>query len=114
VRVVGVTALALAAFLAAGAAASAGSTGKASLRLASYQPLTVHGQRFVARERVRLEVFGVARVTRRVVASRTGAFAVRFADVRVTRCDLVRVVATGGSGSRAALKFLPAPACLAE
>lgn len=111
-RLVGVTALAFVAFLAAGVEAS-GSVGP-SLRLTAYQPLTVKGQRFAPRERVRVEVSGSMRATRRIVTTRLGTFTVRFEHVRPSRCDLIRVVAVGGSGSRATVKLLPAPACLLD
>ena len=97
--------------------ASAGSlprASSASIMLTARAPLTVRGLRFRAGERVRLSVSGVAAVTRWTRATRAGTLAVRFDGVTATRCDLIRVVAIGGNGSRAGLKLLPSPACLAE
>jgi hypothetical protein len=51
---------------------------------------------------------------RPVRASRAGRFVVIFAGATVGRCDLVRVIATGGRGSRATLKILPPPACKSQ
>ena len=93
-----------------GAGATAAST-KPSLRVVSWSPLAFRGQEFAAREKVRVELWGVARAIRYVIATRTGSFTVRFADVTTTRCDMVRVVALGSRGNRAVFKFLPAPAC---
>lgn len=85
-------------------------TRSASLRLASKAPLVVQGQRFAPRERVRVSVSGDLQLQRRVIATRSGAFAAEFEAV-VTRCDMVRVIAVGARGSHATLKYLPAPAC---
>ena len=43
--------------------------------------------------------------------SRRGTFSAAFAT-GVGRCELVRVVAVGGAGSKAKLKRLPGPACM--
>jgi hypothetical protein len=97
------------------AAASAGAIAERpgeSLRLLSLQPLRIQGQHFAARERVRVDLSGSARKRVRVVTTQTGSFTVRFHGVVATRCDVVRVVAIGSSGSRARFKYLPAPACL--
>ena len=85
-----------------------------SIALTARAPLTVRGLRFHAGERVRVTVSGTGTVSRWTRATRSGTFAVRFDGVTVTRCELIRVVAVGGSGSRAGLKTLPAPACIAE
>jgi hypothetical protein len=115
VRVVVVASVIAAALSAAGAgAARTDTSAKASLRLVSLSPVTVRGAGFVARERVRVDLTGQVSRRRRPVASRLGSFTVRFDGVTATRCDLIRVVAVGGNGSRAGLKLLPAPACLAE
>jgi hypothetical protein len=113
-RVLGVALAAATLALFAGMSSTAAPAGKASLQLLTLQPLTVRGQGFAARERVRIEVYGVARATRRLTATRFGTFRTRFDGVTATRCDMVRLVAVGGAGSRASTKMLPAPACLAE
>jgi len=110
----GALAVVAAVALVAGGAAEAGAdrSAKASLRLASFAPLTVRGAGFGAREKVRVDLTGVASVRRRTVASPTGTFTVRFDAVTATRCDLIRAVAVGARGSRAGLKYLPSPACM--
>jgi hypothetical protein len=85
---------------------------KPLLRFVSKQPLAVQGQSFASGERVRVRVEASLTAARRVRASRAGAFTARFEDIVVTRCDTVRIVAVGSRGSRAVLKYLPAPACL--
>jgi hypothetical protein len=85
---------------------------KASLRLASFAPLTIRGAGFRSREAVRVDLFGTSSARRRTVASATGSFTVRFDGVAATRCDLVRAIAVGARGSRAGLKYLPSPACM--
>lgn len=95
------------------AASAAAQPSKASLRLVSLQPLSVVGQGFAARERVRVEATTSTDVVRRrVVASRAGSFRVRFDGVNVSRCDVVRVVAIRAGGGRVTLKYLPPPMCL--
>ena len=90
---------------------SAGSPGvKPSLRVIDLQPLTVQGDGFAVRERVRVNLYGVTRASRRVVANRFGTFVLRFAEVTATRCDLIRVVAIR-RGGQVWLKRLPSPAC---
>ena len=78
------------------------------------QPFVVRGESFAPRERVRLTAFTAAEERLRAVATRAGTFTATFAAVTATRCDLIRVVAIGAKGSRAILKYLPSPACLAE
>jgi hypothetical protein len=108
--------IAVAAAVAATAVSAGGVTERPgeSLRLVSLQPLRVQGQHFVPGERVRVELSGIARKRVRVVTTGTGSFRVRFHGVAATRCDVIRVVAIGSSGSRARFKYLPAPACLPE
>jgi hypothetical protein len=102
-------ALAVAAF--AGGTAFGGPSAKPTLRLMKLHPLTVHGQRFHARELVRVQVQAPSAATRRVRANQSGSFTASF-GTGVSRCDVIRVVAIGGEGSRAVLKYLPAPACM--
>jgi hypothetical protein len=111
-------ALALALVAAAGLAV-AGTPGaqgdranKASLRLVSFAPLTARGAGFRARETVRVDLLGEATARRRARASATGSFVVRFDGVSATRCDVIRAIAVGSSGTRAGLKYLPSPACM--
>jgi hypothetical protein len=93
-------------------AAESGRSTKASLRLLTFAPPTVRGTGFGARERVRLDLLAPETARRRAIAGATGSFVVRFEGVPATRCDLIRVVAVGSRGSRAGLKYLPAPACM--
>ena len=110
----GVIALVAAVTLIAVGPAPAGGdrTAKASLRVASFAPLTIRGSGFRAREAVRVDLSGVATGRRRAVASPTGSFSVRFDGVAATRCDVIRAIAVGSRGSRAGLKYLPSPACM--
>ncbi len=110
-RWIGIVAVALAVG-AAGMGSAVGSPTKASLKLSSRQPLAVQGLHFLAGERVRVQVTGDDTGVRRVRASQTGSFTAKFDDVGVARCNTIRVVATGNSGSTATLKMLPSPACL--
>jgi len=82
-----------------------------TLSLVSRSPLTVRGAEFRARERVHV-VFYAGEQTKVVFvrATPTGTF-VASADVPFTRCNGVRIVATGLLGSRAAVR-LPQPACM--
>ncbi len=93
------------------AAAGSTQTGKPSLDLLKRQPLIVLGQHFASRERVRLELSTDDNLVRRARTSTTGSFVVTFGETTLTRCDVIRVVATGSTGDRATLKELPAPAC---
>jgi len=113
---------ALIVLIACGAAAtsiSAGGSGKANLRLMDRDPLTVQGQGFKSRERVRViaSVSDSARAAapeslrRTIRATATGSFRVVFFEVSLDRCSLVRVVTTGAEGSQAVLKVLPSPMC---
>ena len=108
--------LAAAALLAAvgAAAGESSSTASPTLRLLDRAPLTVRGQSFRARERVRITATGDATATRIVRASVAGAFTVVFTGATVDRCSAVRVAALGAGGSHAALKLMPSPACLPE
>jgi hypothetical protein len=83
---------------------------KPTLRLAGNAPLTVRGTHFRPSERVRVTVIAEVRRSKRVTASRTGAFIARF-DATFDRCSGSLIVrAVGAGGSEAALK-LPQPAC---
>jgi hypothetical protein len=86
---------------------------KALLKLTLRDPVTIHGAGFQPRERVRVTLVQPSLV-RVVRAGRGGGFVVAFEATATHRCDLVRVVALGGSGTRAVLKILPSPACLID
>ena len=118
------TLTALIVLIACGASAtsiSAGSSGKAYLRVVDRDPLTVQGSAFKSRERVRVvasvpesgQTMGsgseIARKTVRATA--TGSFRVVFSEMFVDRCSLVRVTSVGARGSMAVLKVLPSPMC---
>jgi hypothetical protein len=109
VRVAAAIVAAAALFVAAGA--SAGPGGKPSLGVLTMHPLTLQGSNFDARERVLVQAIGEAGASRRIVATRAGTFVVRFDSVSTSRCELIRAIAIGAGGSRATLKYLPAPAC---
>jgi hypothetical protein len=84
----------------------------ATLRLQDRSPIAVSGAGFERGERVRVTLLRETNARKIVRASRAGTFTVTFVGTTVTRCDVVRVIATGGRGSRAALKILPPPACI--
>jgi hypothetical protein len=94
-----------------GASTAGGMAPKASLRIVDRDPLTLRGENFKARERVRVSLSAPLSERRVVRATATGSFRATFLEVSVTRCDSVRAVAVGGAGSQATLKLLPAPAC---
>jgi hypothetical protein len=106
---------ALAVLAAAGAftpLSATASTGPATLRLQDRSPITLAGAGFTRGERVRVTLDRRTNSIRIIRAGRNGAFVVMFRGASASRCDLVRVIATGSGGSRAVLKILPAPACL--
>jgi hypothetical protein len=82
----------------------------ASLRLVKKSPLTVRGEHFRGAERVRLRAMLHRPTT--ATANSQGSFVASFGKL-TTRCDRVRVIAIGSEGSRAVLKLLPRPACIA-
>lgn len=84
----------------------------ASLRLQDRSPITVTGAGFDRGERVRVTLTMDTTTRKTALAGRRGTFRVVFAGTTASRCDMVRVVAVGGNGSRAAVKILPAPACM--
>ncbi|MEK6276172.1 MAG: hypothetical protein AABM30_12700 [Actinomycetota bacterium] len=81
--------------------------GKPALQVIRWTPLTVRGERFHSRERVRLTA-GTA--SARAGANGDGVFVVSIPGV--SRCDTGRVLARGSAGSYVVLKMLPLPACL--
>ena len=118
------TLTALIVLIACGASAtsiSAGSSGKAYLRVVDRDPLTVLGRAFKSRERVRVvasvpesaQTMGSAsEIGRKTIrATATGSFRVVFSEMSVDRCSLVRVTSVGARGSMAVLKVLPSPMC---
>ena len=118
------TLTALIVLIACGASAtsiSAGSSGKAYLRVVDRDPLTVQGRAFKSRERVRVvasvpasaqTMASGSEIARKTVrATATGSFRVVFSEMSVDRCSLVRVTSVGARGSMAVLKVLPSPMC---
>jgi hypothetical protein len=69
----------------------------------------VRGLRFKAWERVTVTVDGGKRGTKRVVASRAGAFQTEFRIV-LGRCQTATIRATGSRGSKA-VRQVPRPNC---
>jgi hypothetical protein len=90
---------------------SAGGSGKAYLRLVDRDPLTVRGQGFKPRERVRVTASEPQWRRKTIRATATGSLRVAFAEITVDRCSLVRVATVGARGSQAVLKILPSPMC---
>ncbi len=76
---------------------------KAELRLASGAPLTLRGAHFESRERVRLIVVALRKVTKSLTATGRGAFVVRLRGIAVGRCQGFTAFAVGSRGSRASL-----------
>jgi hypothetical protein len=103
-------ACAAAALLAAPVAAA-----QPTLRLVVQKPLTIRGAGFERSELVRVVVVrdGVPAARRTLRAGTNGTFTLTV-DVELTRCGALAVRARGDQGSVAALKRLPAPACLPE
>ncbi|HEY2939258.1 MAG TPA: hypothetical protein VGJ27_05565 [Gaiellaceae bacterium] len=96
----------------AGFGAGSTSSEHPSLRLLKAAPVTLAGSHFRSSERVRVTVTVVgARSARVVRASGKGSFVAGF-TTGAGRCSTVRAVAVGTAGSRAVLKYLPAPGCL--
>jgi hypothetical protein len=94
-------AIALASVACAGSAAAAPGP---VLRLTATSPLSVHGSGFKAREHVTVFLAGRTAVTRRVVATPSGTFTVRFAQP-AARCLAFVVRAAGDLGSSAQIKL---------
>ena len=116
IRAIAIGAVVVAAIALLLAGLSAGSTSKrhAALRLVKPAPLQVVGSHFVTRERVRVTASADSNsVSKRVRASESGTFTVRFA-VGAGHCAGLRVVAVGTGGSRATLKRIPLPACMPQ
>jgi hypothetical protein len=86
-------------------AASADAARDARLRLEKLSPLTLIGNAFGKRERVRVTITPTssAPVTKRLRAKRTGTFLVRFPGVET--CSGFEAVAIGRRGSRASFQF---------
>jgi hypothetical protein len=97
-----------------GSASSGHSSGRPALRLLDRSPVTVQGRHFRSNERVKVTMFKeeVSVRTRRVKASRAGAFTASLPAAEIDRCDKIVIRAVGAGGSAAQLK-LPRPACRA-
>ena len=100
----------------AGGPASAGEGGRAPyaakprLAFVDLTPLTVRGYSFKARERVTVTLDGGKRGTKRVQATRQGAFTASFSVAPPVGCQTVTIRAVGSLGSRA-YRQVPRPDC---
>jgi hypothetical protein len=101
-------AVAVALALTATTTAGAESSVPPSLRIESFDPVSVHGARFAASEYIRISLNNF--YNRRVKASAAGAFTVTFPGVSLDRCDGFIVTAVGSKGSRVTLRA-PQLAC---
>ncbi len=81
--------------------------GRAVLRIAGTEPLSVRGLGFIAGEHVTLVVTAGSRSVARPIASARGGFIVVFPRVNPDACRGYAVTATGSLGSRAVLKQAP-------
>jgi hypothetical protein len=106
-----VSVIALIAVSSIAVASASGTSQKQSLRVIDRDPLALRGEGFKPRERVRVTISAPVVERKLTRATRSGTFRVTFLEVSTTRCDMVRAVAVGGMGSRATVKYLPAPAC---
>jgi hypothetical protein len=104
----------LAAFIAATAAASGGtSTGldtqasQARLRLVDTDPVTLRATGFKPSEHVRITAFMKESRIRRAVAGAAGGFTMRFPELNSNACTGFSVTAVGDRGSRATYKRAP-------
>jgi hypothetical protein len=77
------------------------SYGRASITFTSLRPFTIAGRGFKAGERVSVRVSGAG--SKRIFASRRGAFLVRFPYQG--NCPSVSIIAVGSKGSRASLNI---------
>lgn len=94
-----------------GAAAAGAST--PALRLLDRAPVTVAGTSFKAREQIRVTASVEEQtVTRSLRAGERGGFTVRFLTLSAGRCEGLRVVARGATGTRAVRKVFPPAGCL--
>jgi hypothetical protein len=103
-------ALSLAVLAALVVAGLASASTRPSLRVLRTDPITVRGTHFRARERVRVTLrYATTRKTRTVRTSSTGAFTAALdTPATLDPCtDGFSVVAVGGSGERAVVKFVP-------
>jgi hypothetical protein len=80
---------------------------KPSLRVTGSGPLEVRGDHFRSRESVRLTA---GKRSLRTKANGNGYFVVTIPGS--SRCNTVRVLATGSAGSYAVVKLLPSPLCM--
>ena len=101
----------VAALIGAGGAGAGAEHAKPTLRLLDRSPVKVSGRGFVPRERIRVSVIADTTHTRRVMAGASGTFTATVLQTALPRCEGLRILATGGAGSRAVLKVLPQPAC---
>jgi hypothetical protein len=104
-RAIALLAAALAVCAMAPATPTRAAASRAELKVTRTAPLTVRGSGFERSERVRvLARAGTRSIVRRVAADGRGAFTTTFADIKVGHCGVFSIVATGGAGSRAAVR----------
>jgi len=95
--------------LTAAAGAATSSQSRPTLRITVGAPLTLRGAGFASRERVTVRVASDrTRTAKRLRASATGGFTVRFDGVSIYPCTITSIVAVGASGRAAAVKMPPA------
>ena len=79
---------------------------QASIQIVRKAPLTIRGQGFRARERVKVSASGR---NWRLRANPAGTFVLTISSG--DRCNSTRVLAVGSDGSHAVVKVLPSPEC---
>src|SRR4051812_30226981 len=88
--------------------AAAGSPARsARIAVTDLSPVTVHGSRFLAGERVTVVVSLDENHVHRLTASASGTFTTRFSSLTIKGCTAYAARATGNRGSSAFLKVLP-------
>ena len=97
------TTLCLVAGLSAGAAAANAPT----VRLVARAPVALRGAGFAPGERLTVTVIAHGQRLRHPAASSTGSFSVVLADMKLGRCDSIRVSVTGSTGDHAGLRIMP-------
>jgi hypothetical protein len=95
-----------------GGRAASGQTQKPRVYVPTTKPFTVRGIRFHPQELVNVVAWVDGRHARRVRATATGVFTVRFRGITVGSCEGYTISARGNQGSRAGTKLIvecPAP-----
>jgi hypothetical protein len=102
--------LVLAVTMAVAVVPSAAGTRTAKLRVIDLTPVTVKGLRFHAGERVRVALYANGRQVRRIRATRSGSFVVRFTFL-ADYCTAFNLRAVGASGAVAVAARKRPPEC---